>query len=196
MTVWYIARGTGLAALVLLTLSTCLGIVMSGRGTAAQRVVASYVHRVTASLGLTALLVHIMAILADSFARVGWVGALVPFSSAYRPTWIGLGSLAAYTFLLVAAVGFARGRIAASAVGARVWRGLHGLAYVGWSLAMLHGLNSGTDARVGWVQALYIGCGVAVAGASIARATGLAPHRTVDPPIRRWENERVLVDHR
>jgi methionine sulfoxide reductase heme-binding subunit len=166
---------------------------MSGRGTAAQRVIASYVHRLTASLGLAALLAHVLAILADSFARVGWVGALVPFSSAYRPMWVGLGTLGVYTFLLVAAVGFARGRFAASALGARVWRGLHGLAYVGWSLAMLHGLNSGTDSGKHWVQALYIGCGVAVAGASIARATGFAPRERV---TRGWDDQQILAGHR
>lgn len=169
MTIWYIARGAGLAALLLLTISTVIGAFMTGRGTSAARVMWSYVHRVTASLGLGALLVHITSILADPWAHVGWSGSVIPFTAGYRPTWVGAGSLAVYTFVLVAAVGIARARIALSERGARAWRWLHGLAYVGWGLAMVHGFNSGTDSGVAWVRELYIACGIAVAAAVSAR---------------------------
>ena len=175
MTVWYIARGAGLAALVLLTFSTVLGALMTGRGAVARsasRVVWHHVHRMAASLGLGVLLLHVGTILADPWAKVGWAGAIVPFTSGYRPTWVGTGTLAVYTFVLVAAVGFARGRIAASERGARAWRWLHGLAYLGWGMAMLHGFNSGTDTSVGWVKLLYIACGLSVA-ASVAVRVGM-----------------------
>jgi predicted ferric reductase len=172
MTIWYIARGAGLAALLLLTATTCLGALMSGRGRAAHRVVLGYVHRVTASLGLGVLALHIGTILADSFANVGASGALVPFTAGYRPGWVGLGTLAVYTFVLVAAVGIARGRIAATNAGARAWRYLHGLAYAGWGLAFVHGVRSGTDTSVGWVKLLYIAGGIAVI-ASVAVRVGL-----------------------
>jgi hypothetical protein len=173
MTIWYIARGAGLAALLLLSVSTAIGALMVGRGRAANRVVGQYLHRVTGALGLAALTLHLGSILADSYAHVGWTASIIPFTSEYRPTWVGLGTLAIYTFLLVAAVGFARGRMAASKVGAKIWRGLHGLAYAGWGLAMLHGLKAGTDASVPWVRLLYIGCAIAVAG-SVAVRFGLA----------------------
>jgi hypothetical protein len=171
MTIWFIARGAGLSALVLLTVATALGALVSGGGPArpGARVIAQYAHRVTASLGLAVLGLHLTMILADSFAHVGWVGALVPFTSAYRPLWVGLGSLAAYTFLLVAATGFARGRMAGSARGAAVWRTIHGGAYAGWALAMLHGLRAGTDSGLGWVRVLYLGCLLAVLGSVATR---------------------------
>jgi methionine sulfoxide reductase heme-binding subunit len=172
MTVWYIARGAGLAALVLLSLSTAIGALMTGRGGAANRVVVQYLHRVTGSLGLAALALHLSTILADSYAHVGWAASIIPFTAAYRPTWVGLGTLAGYTLLLVAAVGFARGRMAASKLGARVWRGVHGLAYAAWGLALLHGLKSGSDTAVPWVRWLYLACGIAVIG-SIAVRIGL-----------------------
>jgi methionine sulfoxide reductase heme-binding subunit len=173
MTIWYIARGAGLAALLLLTISTCIGAVMTGRGKPASRVVVQYLHRVTASLGLGALVLHVSTILADSYAHVGWKAAIIPFTSAYRPTWVGLGTLAIYTFVLVAALGFARGRFAASQRAAAIWRWLHSLAYVGWGMAMLHGLNSGTDSSVGWVRWLYVACGAGVL-ASVAVRFGFA----------------------
>jgi hypothetical protein len=172
MTIWLIARGAGLAALVLLTVATALGALVSGGGPARPggRVIAQYAHRVVASLGLAVLGLHLTMILADSFAHVGWVGALVPFTSQYRPLWVGLGSLAAYTFLLVAATGFARGRMAGSAGGVAVWRTVHGAAYAGWAMALLHGLRSGTDSSVGWVRVLYLSCLLVVLGSVATRA--------------------------
>jgi sulfoxide reductase heme-binding subunit YedZ len=173
MTLWYIARGAGLAALLLLTVSTCIGALMTHRGRAARgvdnRVVWHYVHRVTASLGLAVLTVHIGAILADSYAKVGWVASLVPFTSEYRPSWVGLGTLAVYTFIFVAAIGAARGRFARTPRGSTIWRGLHSLAYLGWAMAAWHGFASGTDSSVGWVRALYLGSTAAVVGCLLVR---------------------------
>jgi hypothetical protein len=168
MNVWFTARGAGLSALVLLTLSTCIGTLVSRHGAAspnrkpARRYLMQYLHRAAAGLGLTVLALHIGTILADSYSNVGWRGALIPFTSGYRPTAVALGSLAAYTFVGVAVLGLARGRMAATPRGARVWRGLHGLAYVGWVGAILHGFTSGTDSSIGWVRLLYVACIAAV----------------------------------
>jgi hypothetical protein len=170
MTLWYIARGAGLSALLLLTATTVIGALVTGRGTAPRRVVVQYLHRVTASLGLGALVLHVTTILADSYAHVGWLGAIVPFTATYRAAWVGLGTLAVYTFVAVAALGLARGRFAASPRGARIWRALHGLGYVGWGLALLHGINAGTDSSQAWVRWLYVTCAAAVAAAVVVRA--------------------------
>jgi hypothetical protein len=171
MTVWYIARGAGLAALVLLTVSTTLGALTSRRFTPSARYVVQYLHRAFAGLGLATLGLHVGAILADSFAHVGWLGALVPLTSEYRPLAVALGSLAAYVLVAVSALGLARGRIASSAGGARAWRWLHGLAYLGWGAAMLHGFTAGTDSSVPWVRTLYVLSLVAVVGSGFARLT-------------------------
>lgn len=177
MTIWFIARGAGLAALVLLSVATALGAIVSGRRPArpGARVIAQYTHRVTASVGLAVLGLHLTMILADSFAHVGWAGALVPFTSQYRPLWVGLGSLAAYTFLLIAATGFARGRMAGSARGAAMWRTIHGAAYAGWAMAMLHGLRAGTDSGLSWVRVLYLSCLLVVLGSVATRGVVGAP---------------------
>jgi predicted ferric reductase len=182
MMLWYVARGAGLSALVLLTISTALGALMTGRGTASNRVLAQYTHRATASLGLGVLLLHVLTILADSYAGVGWFGALVPLQSGYRPLWVGLGTLAVYTFVGVAALGFARGRLTTSARGVQIWRSLHGLAYLGWGLAMLHGINSGSDTSVTWVRMLYVGCAAAVLG-SVAARVSIESKRVLTPAV-------------
>lgn len=183
MNLWFTARGAGLSALVLLSVSTCLGALVSRRTTdAARRYLGQYLHRVCAGLGVAVLVLHVGTILADSYAHVGWRGAIVPFTAGYRPTWVALGSLAAYTFVAVTVLGLARGRMARTPAGARVWRGLHGLAYAGWALAIVHGFTSGSDSGVGWVRALYVACLVAVAGCTALRLvrvrTATAPAAT------------------
>lgn len=170
-TIWYTARGAGLAALLLLTVSTVLGALVSRHGKPARRYIAQYVHRVTSGLGVAVLVLHVGAVLADSYAKVGWRGAVIPFTAAYRPTWTGIGTLAAYCFVGVAILGMARGRMAATPHGARVWRSLHATAYLGWATAMLHGVNSGSDSSVGWVRLMYLGCLLSVAGAVGLRLT-------------------------
>jgi sulfoxide reductase heme-binding subunit YedZ len=169
MAIWMTARGAGLSALVLLTISTCLGALLHGGGRPLPRLIVQYVHRVVGALGIGVLLLHVATILADSYAHVGAVGAVVPFTSSYRATWVGLGTIAAYTMLLVGVLGAARGRLAASPRAAALWRPLHALAYAGWAVAMVHGFSSGTDTSVGWVRLLYLLCGAAVVGSVVAR---------------------------
>jgi hypothetical protein len=184
--VWLTARGAGLSALVLLTLSTVLGALVSRHGAAnpnlspGRRYLVQYLHRAFAGLGLGALALHIGTILADSYAHVGVTGALVPFTSGYRASAVALGTLASYALVGVAALGLARARMARSVRGARVWRALHGLAYLGWGSAMVHGLLSGTDSSVGWVRQLYALCFVAVVGSVAVRLLSHRPARNGD----------------
>jgi predicted ferric reductase len=180
MNLWFTARGAGLSALVLLSLSTSLGALVSRHGNPTRRYLIQYLHRACAGLGLAVLVLHVSTIIADTYANVGWSGALIPFTAGYRPTWVALGSLAAYTFIAVTVLGLARGRMAASPRAAKTWRALHSLAYVGWVSAILHGFTSGTDSSVGWVRALYVGCVVAVLG-SIAFRIAQARRRATMP---------------
>ena len=175
MMLWYTARGAGLAALVALSAATALGALVSMPSPhPARRIVVQYAHRAAAVLGLALLAVHITAILADGKAHVGILGALIPFQSSYRPGSVAFGSVAAYVFLAVSALGLGRGRLARSPQAIRVWRGLHALAYLGWAAAIIHGFRSGTDVGEGWVDALFLVCLVGVLAAITARLVSLA----------------------
>ncbi|SDI93738.1 Ferric reductase like transmembrane component [Frankineae bacterium MT45] len=185
MTIWYTARGAGLAALVMLTLATAAGALASARlpagalasarlqpspiRSAPTRVLLQYLHRSAAVAGLALILLHVTAILADSYAGVGWLGAMVPFASGYRPGLVALGSIAAYLFVLVAATGAARGRLTRSPEAVRLWRGLHLSAYLAWAVSALHGFTIGSDSDLAWARWLYLGCVVAVAGSLALR---------------------------
>lgn len=189
MMLWFTARGAGLSALVLLSLATALGAYVSVPSRSLTgRAVLQYVHRAAGALGLGVLALHVITIVADSFAHVGVTGAIVPFTAGYRATWVGLGTIAGYLLLLVAALGFARGRLATTPRAAATWRAFHATGYLAWGLGMVHGIFSGTDTGTGWVTALYVGSAVAVLGALAYRLaarpaapTGPAPARSRIP---------------
>lgn len=171
---WFTARGAGLSAMLLLSIAVVLGALGSMPTRAAStRVVVQYLHRTAAALGLGLIAVHVTTLVLDPKAHIGLAGALVPFASHYRPGGVALGSMAMYAFLLVAALGAARGRLAASRVGAATWRALHALAYPAWLTAVVHGLMAGTDRGQGWVVLLAVGCIGAVVVALLARLSAL-----------------------
>ena len=70
---WYLARGSGLAALVVLTLSVVLGIVTSVRWTNDRwpRFVVELLHRNSSLLASALIVVHVATVVIDAFAPIG-----------------------------------------------------------------------------------------------------------------------------
>lgn len=194
MTIWYLARATGLVALIAFTVATALGAsasrVRSDRSDAAldRRYLTQTAHRSAAVLGLALLALHATLIVIDSYVQVSVPSLLVPFTSGYRPLAIGLGTLATYAFAVVSLSGALRGRLAASAGAARRWRVVHLGAYLGWGLSMGHGVLAGTDTGATWSTAIYVACGLTVLAALALR---LRDRRT--PQISSLHAARTLV---
>jgi hypothetical protein len=166
---WYATRGTGIVSLVLLTAVVVLGVAGSQRLRSSRwpRFLVVGLHRNLTMLTLAFLGVHILTTVADSFAPVRLIDAVVPFVSAYRPVWVGLGAIAFDLLLALTATSLLRARI-----GHRQWRLLHWLAYAAWPVALAHGLGTGSDARVGWLQALAAVSVLAVLAAVAVRLAG------------------------
>src|SRR5438309_1102165 len=93
---WYLTRGTGTIALVLLTLSVALGVanVRRLRSENVPRFVVDAVHRNVSLLAVAFLLAHIITSLLDGYAPLKVADVIVPFVSSYRPLWLGLGAVA------------------------------------------------------------------------------------------------------
>jgi hypothetical protein len=171
---WYLTRGTGTVALVLLTLSVALGVanIRRLRTEHVPRFVLDAVHRNASLLAMAFLLVHIVTSLLDGFAPIRIVDAVIPFASSYRPLWLGLGAVAFDLMVAIVITSLLRRRF-----GYRAWRVTHWAAYASWPVALLHGLGTGSDTKTGWMLVIVGGCVIVMIVAVVARATAGWPDR-------------------
>ena len=162
---WYATRGAGVALLLVLTLTVVLGVGTSLRvgGRTMPRFVTAYLHRNLGLLALVLLVLHIVTTVLDPFAHIKVSDALVPFSAAYRPIWLGLGTVAAEVLVAVAVTSMLRRRIG------RLWRAIHWATYACWPVAVVHGLGTGSDAQAPWMIGLTASCVAAVVLAVASR---------------------------
>lgn len=176
MTLWFVARSAGFVALLAATATVTLGAAGTA-SSADRRMVAQLVHRSAAVLALAMLGLHVSLLVTDRFVDVTPAGALLPFTAGYRGAALGLGTIALYGLVALAATGSLRGRMAVSVAAARVWRATHLTAYAVWALAMAHGLLAGTDTRAPWALLLYATSGAVVACAAASRVCAEVRHR-------------------
>jgi DMSO/TMAO reductase YedYZ heme-binding membrane subunit len=173
---WYLTRGSGIVALLLLTASIVLGIATTTRLRTSQlpRFAVAGIHRALTLLAVVFVAVHVTTTVIDGYAPVGWKDAFVPFLAPYRPVWLGLGAVAFDLLLALVITSLLRARI-----GYRVWRATHWLAYASWPIALVHSLGTGSDARVGWLHDVGIASVVAVGAALVLRLAygGAGPGR-------------------
>jgi DMSO/TMAO reductase YedYZ heme-binding membrane subunit len=165
---WFATRGAGAVAFLALTATVVLGIAGAQglRTTRLPRFVVTGLHRNLTVLALVLLGIHIGTAVADTYAPIGLRDAVVPFASAYRPFWLGLGAVAFDLLLAVAITSALRLRI-----GFRRWKQLHWLAYAAWPVALVHALGTGSDARIGWMQLVAAASTLAVLAAAAVRVT-------------------------
>ena len=161
---WYTTRGAGAVTLVLLSGVVVLGILSALRVQTSgwPRFLTAGLHRNLALMTLVFLALHIVTAVTDPFTHLGWLTAVVPFSSYYRTIWLGLGTIAFELLLAIVVTSLARPWI-----GLAAWRLVHWLTYGSWPIAVVHGLGTGTDVWSAWslvLTALCVGAVVAAIG--------------------------------
>jgi sulfoxide reductase heme-binding subunit YedZ len=163
---WFLARGTGLVSLMLLTIAMVLGIVEIKRWTPRRwpLFVLAALHKNASLLAVVFLGVHIAATVVDGFAPIPWISAVVPFTSPYRPIWLALGAMAFDLILALVITSLLRSRLSYPS-----WKIVHWTAYACWPVAFVHGLGTGSDGTAQWVQATDIVCLVSVVAAIVWR---------------------------
>jgi methionine sulfoxide reductase heme-binding subunit len=166
---WLASRASGLVALVLITASVGLGLMMAGRVMRRPGLARKFVaiHEHTALAGLIAIAVHGITLMGDSFLRPGIAGITVPFAIGYRPFFTAFGIVGGY---LAAALGlsfYARKRI-----GPRLWRKAHRLTFGVWILALVHTIGAGTDASTPWLRTFMLATAVPIVALFGYRALG------------------------
>ena len=197
---WVIARGTGLAMVVVTTLLVCVGLWMTHpkrnkKGGLLHPITLNAAHKTLAGTGAVLLFIHVSAIIADSFAKVGTVGAFVPLMSSYRPIPVALGTLALYAVLTVGITAWLKVRVKLFN-----WKMVHRYAVISFILIMIHGITAGTDTAV--VAGLYVLATIAVTALAVTRyhfdrpASRPAPRpvRTVQTPPTVAAGDRVAAE--
>jgi hypothetical protein len=171
-TLWLASRACGMVALLLLTGTSVLGALHTGRAAHAAwpRFVLHGLHRNVALLAVVFVAVHVATAIVDPYAGIGWIDAVVPFESSYHPFWTGLGAAALDLLAALVVTSLTRTRLPLA-----WWRGLHRTAYGLWPVALAHGFGSGGDGRLGWVRAVDVACALAVLAAFVARLRARHP---------------------
>ena len=180
--IWILARATGTASLVALTLSVLTGIALR-TGTFAwlshnrgMRVVHGFLTVLWIPLGLA----HVIALLFDRYAQIGLVDLVVPFGVSYGRLAIGLGTISAQLILVVLVSTWLRSLLTNGQ-----WRWFHRLSYIAFFAAFAHGVMSGTDLANPVVAALTWLTAAAVALVALRRVTraGTTAQRKTAQPV-------------
>ena len=150
---WYLARASGIVAWVLLTTSTLLGILLS------TRLLKPFdrpawlldLHRWLSTLTIFGVVLHLAALVADSYVHFGVADLLVPLASSWRPLAVAWGIVAMYLLVVVQVSSLLMKKLPK-----KLWHGIHLASYAIFVGVSIHSLMAGTDKGVPLFQALAV----------------------------------------
>jgi methionine sulfoxide reductase heme-binding subunit len=142
---WLASRAAGIAALILSSISVCVGLLMSGSLRKRLGGDLRVLHEALSLATLAALAVHGLTLLGDGYLNPSLADVSLPFVSGYKTLWTSTGIVAFWALALLGLSYYARTRI-----GVQRWRRLHRFAALAWVLGIVHSLGEGTDAGETW----------------------------------------------
>ncbi len=167
---WITSRAAGTAALLLSSLSVCVGLLMGGRIVKGHRAELRVLHEALSLATLGALFAHGLALLGDGYLNASLANIAVPFLGSYKTLWTSTGIIAFWALLALGLSYYARGRI-----GVARWRKLHRFTALAWVLGLVHSLGEGTDAGQIWFLAMLAAVALPALGLLVNRLLGSAP---------------------
>jgi methionine sulfoxide reductase heme-binding subunit len=142
---WIASRAAGIAALLLSSAAVGVGLTMGGRLVKGRGLDLRAAHEALSLAALTAIVVHAVALLGDSYLNAGVLDIAIPFVSGYKEPWMSLGIVAGWAMLLLGGSFYFRTKI-----GTARWKRLHRWTALAWVLGIAHSLGEGTDAGTTW----------------------------------------------
>jgi predicted ferric reductase len=139
---WYLARSSGIVAVLLLGAAVVWGLLLSTRffdRRPAPRWLLD-LHRMLGGLAVVFVGLHLAGLVADNYVHFGVADLLVPFASHWRPAAVALGVVALWILIAVEVTSLAMRHLPR-----RAWRAVHLSSHVLFWLAVLHGAAAGTD---------------------------------------------------
>lgn len=177
MTNWIILRAAGIGAYVMLFLSVTWGLMATAAplGKRISKASATSVHQFMSTTALVLLAVHIGGLLIDRFIPFGPKDVIIPGHSSFKPVPVAFGIVAMYTLVFVMVASWLR-----RPLGTRWWRRTHLLSVPTFTLALVHGIVTGSDTARPLMWWAYLASGVIVFFLVVLRGltAGLRPVRT------------------
>jgi methionine sulfoxide reductase heme-binding subunit len=146
---WLASRAAGSAALLLSSVSVCVGLSIGRRMPAGRKADLRVAHEALSLATLVVLLVHVLSLLGDGFLHPSLGELTLPFVSGYETLWTTVGIVAFWAMLALGLSYYARAKI-----GVQRWRALHRFTALAWLLGLVHSLGEGTDAGQAWFLAM------------------------------------------
>ena len=178
---WFLSRGSAIIAYIFLWASMAFGLLITNKmarlwpgGPAAMTM-----HEYVSLLGLGFAIFHALILTGDQFIHYNLVQILLPFGSfGYKPFWVGFGQLGFYLMAIVTATFYLRKRL-----GGTTWRTIHYASFISFLFALVHGIMSGTDTALPWMQWIYWTSAVSMVFLIVYRVTvnKLQPARPARP---------------
>jgi sulfoxide reductase heme-binding subunit YedZ len=141
---WYVARSSGIVAWALILATIVWGLLLAtkvlGRRPGPAWLLS--LHRYLGALTIAFVVVHIGAILLDSYTDFGVTDVLVPFTGTWHPVAVAWGIVGMYLLLAIELTSLLRHRMSK-----RGWHVVHLLSYFLFATATVHMLTAGTDVK-------------------------------------------------
>jgi len=166
---WVLARVTGLGSYAALAIALVTGIALRTAvfdWLGSNRAVRG-LHEYTIVLWIPLAALHVVSLLLDTTARVGWLDVVVPFHSTYGTLAIGVRALSLDVLVAVTVAAYLKRRMSKN-----LWLWVHRMAYVAFALIFLHAVLSGTDFSDPAVSAITWGSAAALLTLAVARLLG------------------------
>ncbi len=163
---WFVARASGMVAAVLIGLTLVWGLLLSTRIVVRKGLPAwlTDLHRGLAGLSVVFVVVHLVALWADSYEEFTPVELFVPFASDWKSTPVAWGVFATWLLAVVQVSSLLQRQLSR-----RRWHALHLLSFPVGVLVGVHAMTAGTDASNPWFRWVTLGLAAAVLFLTIYR---------------------------
>ena len=179
---WHVARAGGIVAWALVASSVIWGLALSTRvlGRRPRPAWLLDLHRFLGGLAVVFTVVHVLAVVADSYVDVSLVNILVPLTGDWHPLAVAWGIVGLYLLLAVELTSLAMSRLPRT-----LWRRVHMASFLVFATTSVHALTAGTDRRSApFLVAVALACGVVALLTAIAIARSRRAAAGQRPPSR------------
>jgi len=139
---WYAARASGLIAWAVVTAGILWGLAVSTRLIKRKGVPAWCLdlHKFLGTLSVVFVVVHVLALWADTFVYFGPRELLVPMASSWRPGPVAWGIAATYLLIAIQLTSWTMRKLPR-----RLWHAVHLTSFPMFVFATVHGFTAGAD---------------------------------------------------